>query len=212
MLLGPATPMLFQGQEFASSRPFLYFADHSEELADGIRSGRREFLSQFPSVHDRDVQEALPSPTDDATFMACKLDLSERDAHRDAYAFHRDLLALRHQDPVLSRAGVHRPEGAVLGSGVFLLRYADVASGDRLLVVNLAGDLDITSAPEPLLAPPDGHRWRLSWSSEAPAYGGHGTPDIDTDVNWRMPAGCALFFTSVPRSEQDSHEGHDTQD
>jgi maltooligosyltrehalose trehalohydrolase len=212
MLLGPATPMLFQGQEFASSRPFLYFADHAEELAEDIRRGRREFLSQFPSLRDRAVQDALPSPTDDATFLACKLDLSERHAHAKAYAFHRDLLLLRRDDPVLSRSGVLRPEGAVLGSGAFLLRYVDAAAGDRLIVINLAQDLDITSVPEPLLAPPDGHQWQLSWSSEAPEYGGHGTPDIDTDTDWRIPGGSALFFTPVPRSKQDSNEGPDTQD
>src|SRR5205814_4708755 len=50
MLLAPGTPMLFQGQEMASSAPFLYFADFSGELADAIRKGRAEFLTQFPSI------------------------------------------------------------------------------------------------------------------------------------------------------------------
>src|SRR5262249_35903555 len=47
MLLGPGTPMLFQGQEFAASGPFLFFADHRSELNAQIRQGRAEFLSQF---------------------------------------------------------------------------------------------------------------------------------------------------------------------
>ena len=42
--------MLFQGQEFAASTPFLYFADHTDALRDPIGQGRAEFLSQFPSV------------------------------------------------------------------------------------------------------------------------------------------------------------------
>jgi maltooligosyltrehalose trehalohydrolase len=46
-LLGPCTPLLFMGQEFASTRPFLYFADHNEELAKLIREGRAESLHQF---------------------------------------------------------------------------------------------------------------------------------------------------------------------
>jgi maltooligosyltrehalose trehalohydrolase len=66
-LLGPATPMLFQGQEFASSAPFLYFADHKKELRDPINRGRREFLEQFPSVTDPEVLAALP-PAVDAIF------------------------------------------------------------------------------------------------------------------------------------------------
>src|SRR5207302_390145 len=51
-LLGPATPLLFQGQEFGSSAPFLYFADHEPGLAGAVRKGRREFLSQFPRIAD----------------------------------------------------------------------------------------------------------------------------------------------------------------
>jgi maltooligosyltrehalose trehalohydrolase len=210
MLLGPATPMLFQGQEFSSSRPFLYFADHRPELAESIRNGRREFLAQFPSARDWHVQETLPSPTDDATFASCKLDFSERARHPEAYALHADLLALRRDDAVLSRAGLYRPEGAVLGPGAFLLRYIDSERGDRLLVVNLDCDLDFTPAREPLLAPPDGTRWTLTWSSEAPAYGGQGTPQIDPDAGWLIPGGCALLFTPVARGDHDGNGRSDT--
>ena len=80
-LLGPATPMLFQGQEFASSSPFLYFADHKAELRGPVSEGRREFLSQFPSVNDPDVQAVLPAPVDEETFRRCTLNLAERDAN-----------------------------------------------------------------------------------------------------------------------------------
>ena len=42
--------MLFQGQEFAASSPFLYFADFDQELSAAVRHGRAEFLQQFPSL------------------------------------------------------------------------------------------------------------------------------------------------------------------
>src|SRR5206468_2776701 len=42
LLLSPGTPMLFQGQEFAASTPFLYFADHNPDLARLVAQGRRE--------------------------------------------------------------------------------------------------------------------------------------------------------------------------
>src|SRR6202012_4223191 len=57
LLLAPGTPMLFQGQEFASSKPFLFFADHEPELARKVREGRTEFLSQFPSVSAPETRE-----------------------------------------------------------------------------------------------------------------------------------------------------------
>ena len=194
LLLGAQTPMLFQGQEFWSSSPFLYFADHGPDLAAAVRDGRREFLAQFPSVGDERVQSLLPPPSDEQTFRQCTLDLRERETHAEAYALHCDLLALRRVDAVLSHAGTYRPEGAVLGPGAFLLRYIDPAHGDRLLLVNLDCDLDVTPAPEPLLAPPAGARWTLAWSSESPQYGGQGTPAIDLEGMFVLPGGTALLF------------------
>jgi maltooligosyltrehalose trehalohydrolase len=199
LLLGPSTPMLFQGQEFASSRPFLFFADHGGDLRSAIRKGRVEFLSQFPSLGDERVVRALPDPGDAATFTACKLDFAERDRHREAYALHIDLLAIRRYDAVLARAGRYRPEGAVIGDNAFLLRYVDWERGDRLLVINLGCDLDFSPACEPLIAPPHGHAWRLMWSSESPEYGGQGTPPMKVDAPWVVPGGCALFFVPEPR-------------
>jgi maltooligosyltrehalose trehalohydrolase len=199
MLLGPSTPMLFQGQEFASSRPFLYFADHKPDLAAAVREGRVVFLAQFPSLKDEAIRRVLPPPTDVATFERCKLDLTERERHASAYRFHCDLMSLRRRDPVLSQAGRHRPEGAVLGPGAFLLRYINAAHGDRLLVINLDCDLDLIPAREPLIAPPFQMRWRLAWSSEAPEYGGQGTANLDTDTAWTLPGGCGLLFTPEPR-------------
>lgn len=195
-LLGPATPMLFQGQEFASSAPFVYFVDHKAELQEPIREGRRAFLSQFDSLKDRGVDPHLPSPTDEASFHACKLDFAEREAHAASYALHRDLLALRRGDPVLSAAGVRHVDGAILGSHTFVLRYFGGERGDRLLLVNMGCDLDLTSAPEPLLAAPEGCRWRFVWSSDAPEYGGPGIPGLTPDAVWHAPAQSAVLFAS----------------
>ena len=158
-----------------------------------------EFLAQFPSLTDDSVVGQLAAPDDEATFRRSQLDLSERERHGAAYALHCDLLALRHTDPVLARAGTYRPEGATIGAGALLLRYLDSTHGDRLLVVNLDCDLDFTPAREPLLAPPVGARWRQVWSSEAPQYGGQGVPPFDPDGPWLVPGSSAMFFVSEPR-------------
>src|SRR4029077_596841 len=114
--------------------PFLFFADHPAELAQAVATGRREFLEQFPSTTDRDVQDHLAPPSDHATFARCKLDLSERDRHREVYALHRDLLAVRRDDPVIRAAGSRRVDGAVLTPAIFVVRFAPGAAEDRLLV------------------------------------------------------------------------------
>src|SRR5581483_9581525 len=121
--LMPGTPMLFQGEEFAASSPFLFFADHNPELARLVRKGRGEFLTQFPSLALPEMQALLPDPADPRTFERCKLDLAERERHAEVYALHRDLIHLRRGDPLL-RAPRHGSfDGAVLGRDAFLLRW-----------------------------------------------------------------------------------------
>jgi maltooligosyltrehalose trehalohydrolase len=195
-LLGPATPMLFQGQEFAASAPFLYFADHKPELREPVNQGRREFLSQFPSVADPDVQSVL-RPADQDAFRRSTLDLSERERHGEWFALHRDLLHLRRNDRVIQRAQLHRPDGAVLAAHAFVLRYQGGADGDRLLLVNLGLDLDLRPVSEPLLAPPPGSRWDVQWSSEAPRYGGGGTPPLHLHSRVHVPGNCVLLLRSA---------------
>src|SRR4029079_13539493 len=74
LLLAPGTPMLFQGQEFASSSPFFYFADHNPELAALVEKGRLEFLRQFDSLDRADASDQIPRPHAPETFAKCKLD------------------------------------------------------------------------------------------------------------------------------------------
>src|SRR4029453_9735814 len=203
---GPAPPLRFQETEFASSPSFLYFADHEPELNESIARGRVDFLAQFPSVRDPDVIQALPSPSDEATFQRSKLDHGERDRHADAFALHRDLLQLRHTDPVIRRAGEKRPEGAVVDTGAFILRYQGGVDGDRLLVVNLGCDLDLLPLPAPLLAPPAGCRWVVQWSSASVRYGGQGTPPLRPHSQLHLPGESALLLRSETGSPPDEEE------
>jgi maltooligosyltrehalose trehalohydrolase len=202
LLLSPGTPMLFQGQEFAASSSFHYFADHEEGLAGKVHQGRIEFLQQFEGLAAPDMEALLPDPSDPALFRQSKLDISERQRHEGMYALHRDLLRLRREDPVF-RAQRHRGvDGAVLGPEALLLRFFGENGDDRLLVVNFGLDLHFDPAPEPLLAPPEGMRWEILWSSENPRYGGSGTFSVDTPDNWWIPGHAALVLG--PRKTGDS--------
>ena len=68
---------------------------------------------------------------------------------------------------------------------------------DRLLLVNLGRDLHLDPAPEPLLAPPEGRRWSVLWSSEDPRYGGGGTVPPETEDNWRIPGEAAVVLVPM---------------
>jgi maltooligosyltrehalose trehalohydrolase len=201
MLLGPGTPMLFQGQEFGASGPFYFFADHHQGLAPLVRRGRAEFLRQFPSIACPEIQPRLPDPSDPGTFERSKLDLSERQRHSAIYTLHKDLLKLRRQDAVLRAQRPGGTDGAVLGEQAFVLRFFAEDGRDRLLLVNLGRDLHFDPAPEPLLAPPENMSWRTLWSSEDPRYGGGGTPPLETEDNWHIPGEAAVVLLPIPYEE-----------
>jgi maltooligosyltrehalose trehalohydrolase len=208
LLLAPGTPMLFQGQEFAASSPFLYFADHGAELAEAVRKGRQEFLSQFPSIASPEVRARLADPGDLETFHRSRLVLSERVAHPEAYALHRDLIRLRREEPFPGSAGAGELDGAVLGPEALALRFFGGRGDDRLLLMNLGPDLAPAATPEPLLAAPPGKRWELLWSSESPRYGGGGTPPLATEDGWRLPGECALVLAPHPTRSTRAEERH----
>jgi maltooligosyltrehalose trehalohydrolase len=196
LLLMPGTPMLFQGQEFAASAPFLYFADFEGELAAAVRKGRGEFLGQFPSVVDFQRRNEIADPGSIATFERCRLDLNERTAHATAYALHADLLRLRREDRAFCLQQSGCVDGAVLGPSALALRFfTPHHADDRVLIVNLGADLKRGSIAEPLLAPPEDAGWALRWSSEDPAYGGGGMPDPWPDGCWVIPGESALVLS-----------------
>jgi maltooligosyltrehalose trehalohydrolase len=200
LLLAPATPMLFQGQEFSASAPFVYFADFEPELAAAVRGGRGQFLTQFPSVADAVARGAIADPGALDTFERCKLDVSERESHASAYALHVDLLRLRHDEPVFAAPRAGGVDGAVLSEAAFALRFFTPGHReDRLLIVNLGRDLRRPSFAEPLLAPPAQTDWALRWSSEDFTYGGSGTADPFPDGWWHVPAESALVLMPGPR-------------
>jgi maltooligosyltrehalose trehalohydrolase len=200
-LLMPGTPMLFQGEEFAASSPFLYFADHEGELAQAVHRGRAEFLRQFPSCTSPEAQARVPAPHDPATFERCKLRWTERDLHVASVRLHQDLLRMRRDEGAFARQQPGALDGAVIGAEAFVLRFgSQVPDEERLLVINFGPDLVAGGFPEPLMAPPSRQDvWRMRWSSEDPAYGGVGAPDVVTEEGWRIPGHSATVLAPRPR-------------
>ncbi|MGA3219249.1 MAG: malto-oligosyltrehalose trehalohydrolase [Acidimicrobiales bacterium] len=98
VLLSPFVPMLFEGEEWGASTPFLYFTDHQDpELGAAVREGRRK-------EHPLNAGAEVPDPQGPETFLRSKLDWSEldREPHRSLLAWHRRLIALRRSEPDLS--------------------------------------------------------------------------------------------------------------
>jgi maltooligosyltrehalose trehalohydrolase len=99
MLLAPETPLLFMGQEWAATTPFLYFTDHHAELGALVTEGRRAEFSGFSAFHDPAQRAAIPDPQSLETFERSRLawDEPERSPHREMLTLYRQLLTLRKQ-------------------------------------------------------------------------------------------------------------------
>jgi maltooligosyltrehalose trehalohydrolase len=107
LLLTPLVPMLFMGEEFAASTPFLFFCDFGPELAAAVAAGRRREFQRFAAFTGEAAIAQIPDPNAAATFEASKLRWEERSRspHRERLELVRELLALRRQRlaPHLSR-------------------------------------------------------------------------------------------------------------
>jgi len=198
LLLGPQTPMLFMGQEFAASAPFLYFTDHQHELSKAVTEGRYQFLTQFPGMGTPRARSALDPPNAEQTFYKSKLDWSEHQKKTSVLLLHRDLIALR--NAYWNVQG--NIDGAVLGDQAWLLRWYTPDGADRMLIVNLGTEMPIQTFAEPMLVAPRGKQWNLRWSSEAVEYGGGGIENPHTDHGWYIPAECAVLLQAVNVNEE----------
>jgi maltooligosyltrehalose trehalohydrolase len=121
LLLAPAVPMLFMGEEWGASTPFLFFCDFGPELAAAVSRGRREEFGRFEAFRDPAARERIPDPNAQGSFAASRLDWSERDRspHLEREALVRDLLAIRARVLVprlarMSGGGEYRVDGELL--------------------------------------------------------------------------------------------------
>ncbi|HEY9227453.1 MAG TPA: malto-oligosyltrehalose trehalohydrolase [Gemmatimonadaceae bacterium] len=172
LLLSPYVPLLFMGEEYGETNPFQYFISHGDaSLAAAVRDGRRAEFSAF------EWSEAVPDAADPETFTRSKLDWSKltEERHAQTLALHRDLIALRRDEPML------RPDGArilveegdrgwfsILREPSFDYTRPGPYEGDRVVSLFNCSPQDIDVS-----IPGDGDRsWTLRLSTDAASYGG----------------------------------------
>jgi malto-oligosyltrehalose trehalohydrolase len=140
LLPAPAIPLLFMGEEWAASTPFLFFADFGRELALAVTEGRRREFAAWPAFADAVTRDRIPDPQDPATMRASVLRWDEREQPRHAamLELHRELLALRAALIVPRLAsGAYGDGFALLGATAFEVRWR-FGDGSRLtLIANL---------------------------------------------------------------------------
>lgn len=176
LLLSPYTPLIWMGQEWSASTPFLYFTDHPEELGRLVTEGRREEFKSFTHFSDPETRESIPDPQHERTFLNSKLNWGEREepAHAGVLALYSQLLHLRREHPALKVRDRDNFAVEALGEGAIALRRSGAEGEELLLVVCFKGEIRVDLAGSAVTAPPADDRWSYLIGTEETRFGGSG--------------------------------------
>ncbi|CAM3688359.1 Malto-oligosyltrehalose trehalohydrolase [Pseudomonas reidholzensis] len=150
LLLSPMIPLLFMGDDDGSCKPFLFFTDFHDELADAVREGRRGEFAHFTAFADPEQRERIPDPNAAATFDASRL--QRQDVLAGWHGLYHQLLELRrlHITP-------HLPDSRALGAEVLgdqaLTARWRLGNGSELRI-----DLNLGAEARPITLPPADRR------------------------------------------------------
>jgi maltooligosyltrehalose trehalohydrolase len=140
-LLLPSIPLLFMGQEFATTSPFLYFTDHRPELGCLVTEGRRREFAAFRAFADPSARSRIPDPQAVETFLRSRLNLAERDQHAGLLRLYRILLQLRTRDKVFSRSTAGLAAVALDDHCILIRRW--VEGDERIILANFGAERQV---------------------------------------------------------------------
>jgi malto-oligosyltrehalose trehalohydrolase len=154
LLLAPQVPLLFMGEEWGETNPFLYFCDFHDELADAVREGRRNEFKRFERFRSPEARATIPDPNALSTFEASRLDWSKADkpGHAERLRLVKELLALRAREIAPRLPAV---DGSAEASGSLVTARWMLRDGSRLAVVANLG----SARQEHSGTPPEAPLW-----------------------------------------------------
>lgn len=120
VMLSPYLPMLFMGEEYGETNPFLYFVSHGDkDLIEAVRKGRKE---EFKDFHG---DEEAPDPQAGETFTQSKLqwNLLSQPQHQAMFSYYRQLILLRKTEPALKLIDRKKTDAKVDGEILYLFRW-----------------------------------------------------------------------------------------
>jgi maltooligosyltrehalose trehalohydrolase len=209
LLTAPETPLLFMGQEWAASAPFLYFTDHHAELGRLVTDGRRREFGRFAAFADPAARARIPDPQDERTFRESRLDWRECDQepHAGMRRLHASLLRLRRERSAFARSASAACDAyAPDGDTVVIVRRTPLET--IYAVVRLRGSgsvsLSVAEGDGPAAAAP----WQTLLTSEDPSYTNDGMrPVVDVSggaptIRFARPSAVVL---KSGRGDQSAH-------
>ena len=165
VVLSPYLPLIFMGEEYGETAPFLYFISHSDpDLVEAVRRGRREEFAAFGWDGE------LPDPQDQKTFERSRLDhtLREKGTQAILRRFYAELLKHRRERPALRRL---TRDGLVIEASAreSLLKMQRGSGREQVVVIfNFGRESALTVLPD------DTVEWRALLDSSDRQWNGPG--------------------------------------
>lgn len=186
VVLSPYVPLLFMGEEYGETAPFLYFTSHADPaLAKAVRDGRRQEFSTF--YHEGEP----PDPQAESTYLQSRLDhrLRHQGSHRMLWDFYRELMRLRKDEPSLREldSSVFEVHSCKAGS---CLRMHRIFQRDEMIVIFNFGD-----QPADCVAEPPSGEWQKCLDSAETTWMGPGS-----SLPLEFSAGSTVTLTLQPKS------------
>ncbi len=172
LLCAPEPPLLFMGQEWAATTPFLYFTDHAAELGRSVTEGRRREFAQFDAFATPEAQARIPDPQARSTFLASRLrwDETHQEPHRAVLRLYRALLRLRRTESALRSSANGRFDVIATSEDAVAFVRGPARGAVVVGAIQLwgGGTVDLADQPALTLARPS--RWTTLLSTEAPEF------------------------------------------
>jgi maltooligosyltrehalose trehalohydrolase len=164
LLVAAQTPMLFMGQEWAASTPFLFFSDHDEDLGRRVTEGRRDEFKAWSAFNDEAARDRIPDPQALETFERSRLDWSERERepHASALRLYQALLRLRRSEPLLRWSEGDTQRATALDDDTIEL-HRERGDDAIVLVARLRGEGEVEVQPPEAL---EAGTWRVLLTTE----------------------------------------------
>jgi maltooligosyltrehalose trehalohydrolase len=186
LLFCPATPLLFMGQEWAASTPFLFFTDLDPKLGQKVTEGRRREFKNFSAFSDPQQRERIPDPQSLSTFLASRLiwEEREREPHASILRLHQALLKLRRTEPAL-RSTDRRNFAVEATSETTIILKRSTSDPDPFLVaiVNLRDSAKVDLRGISWLEPQKAQGWETVLTTEDAPFSPEPSPPR---IDWKQ--------------------------
>jgi maltooligosyltrehalose trehalohydrolase len=195
VILSPYRPLLFMGQEYGETAPFLYYTNHSDpDLVEAVRRGRKQEFSSFS------WQGEPPDPQAESTFLQSKLRPEQIDQRGQIlYNFYRELIRLRRLMPALAHPSKEAMEVITLDDeqAVFVRRWNGL--DQACIVFHFSSVAGIVKIPLPRGS------WGIILDSDAEQWMGSGRLALDFvassgEIEIVLPPKSAVMFDLLSES------------